>query len=372
MSRPSSKSAFANSTLPQRLVSSWDIHDEQEPIKIGIVLTGGGSHGAFTAGVLSEILSTLYQFGEIVQITGTSAGACNAAVFGSGLNASGIDEAIKRGQEFWDRIKIHNSPLGKEMRKLTDWMLPRNLQWPNIPQPLFNPFYMATQLGQSLPAALIAEVIRDLIPDWQTNVQNGRVRIAVNAAKQSNYSKLENVILTREHLTPDGVGASVNLKPFGIHKISDTDNPKLKGFVFYDGAYCENGSLMPHLEAGVTDIIAIVLHDRRHGSLDTKLGLKHTDIHSQILQIMSDDSFSVPPRVHAIEIETLEGEIGGLSHIDDSSKLNADAGFIDLLYEAGKKAGQRWVIEKSHMLGVMTGYSVYPPALQTDAQKFIL
>jgi hypothetical protein len=372
MARPSSKSAFVDSALTHGMMSSWDAHDEQEPIKIGIVLTGGGSHGAFTAGVLSEILSTLYKFGKIVQITGTSAGACNAAVFGSGLNAAGVDEAIRRGQEFWDRIKIPNSPLGKEMRRLTDWMLPRNLQWPNIPQPLFNPFYVATQLGQSLPASLIAETIRDLIPDWQADVQNGHVGIAINAAKQSGYSTLENIILTRGNLTPDGVGASANLKTFGIHRISDTNNPKLKGCVFYDGAYCENGSLMPHLEAGVTDIIAIVLHDRRHGSLDPKLGLKHTDIHSQILQIMADDSFSVPPRIHAIEIETLEGEIGGLSHINDSSKLNADAGFIDLLYEAGKKAGQRWVIEKSHMLGVMTGYSVYPPALQTDAQKFIL
>jgi NTE family protein len=51
--------------------------------KIALALQGGGSHGAFTWGVLDRLLEdrTL----EIIAFTGTSAGAMNAVVAADGL-----------------------------------------------------------------------------------------------------------------------------------------------------------------------------------------------------------------------------------------------------------------------------------------------
>ena len=62
--------------------------------KIALALQGGGSHGAFTWGVLDRILEddTL----EIIGVTGTSAGAMNAVVMADGLVRGGREEARLR------------------------------------------------------------------------------------------------------------------------------------------------------------------------------------------------------------------------------------------------------------------------------------
>src|SRR5262249_7461439 len=59
--------------------------------KIALALQGGGSHGAFTWGVLDRILDdpTI----EIIGVTGTSAGAMNATALVGGLLRGGAQQA---------------------------------------------------------------------------------------------------------------------------------------------------------------------------------------------------------------------------------------------------------------------------------------
>jgi NTE family protein len=70
--------------------------------KIALALQGGGSHGAFTWGVLDRLLedATL----EIIGFTGTSAGAMNAVVAADGLLGGGPEGARQRLREFWEAI----------------------------------------------------------------------------------------------------------------------------------------------------------------------------------------------------------------------------------------------------------------------------
>lgn len=76
--------------------------DTKTPRKIALALQGGGSHGAFTWGVLDRILEdeTL----EIIGITGTSAGAMNTVVMADGLLRGGREGARNRLREFWESI----------------------------------------------------------------------------------------------------------------------------------------------------------------------------------------------------------------------------------------------------------------------------
>ena len=60
--------------------------------RIALALQGGGSHGAFTWGVLDRLLQEPF---DIVGITGTSAGAMNAAVLTDGLRRGDAAEARK-------------------------------------------------------------------------------------------------------------------------------------------------------------------------------------------------------------------------------------------------------------------------------------
>ena len=72
------------------------------PRRIALALQGGGSHGAFTWGVLDRLLEdeTL----EVIGITGTSAGAMNAVVMADGLVRGGRQEARLRLRQFWEEI----------------------------------------------------------------------------------------------------------------------------------------------------------------------------------------------------------------------------------------------------------------------------
>src|SRR5882672_8098305 len=69
---------------------------------ISLALQGGGSHGAFTWGVMHRLISEprLYIDG----ISGTSAGAMNAVVFTDGFVKGRRQGAINALAEFWGRI----------------------------------------------------------------------------------------------------------------------------------------------------------------------------------------------------------------------------------------------------------------------------
>ena len=66
----------------------------RKPILIDLALQGGGSHGAFTWGVLDRFLEEPWL--EIDGISGTSAGAMNAAVLVYGHQKGGAAEPERR------------------------------------------------------------------------------------------------------------------------------------------------------------------------------------------------------------------------------------------------------------------------------------
>lgn len=357
------KKIFDTSNLP----SEHNYHDDMQtpPINFGIVLTGGGSHGAFEAGVLETILPHLHKIGKISLITGTSAGAVNAVAVGGGLNASGPKEAIARLRATWNKVKAHGNIFSRGLRFFSDSFLPAEQRWPNLPESPFQTTELFQSLMPSTAAQFISKTVSQITPDWKSEVQNGPVRIAINTSLEcpNAPNTFEHVVLTGEDLTPDGVGASANIKKLGVHYICDTQNPDHQMRRAYDGAYHENGLLNPDLDPSITDYVMIVLHDRRHGKLDEEGALKHAEIHTHAMAFATYDSHS-PIRLHAVEIKSLGGEIGGLAHMNDTSKFNTDQEFIDLLYASGVEAGQKWIEENMSYLGEESSYTLYPPALR--------
>ena len=72
--------------------------------RVNLALQGGGAHGAFTWGVLEQLL-TDGRF-AIEGISGTSAGAMNAVMVADGLARGGPEEACKRLAEFWRAASV--------------------------------------------------------------------------------------------------------------------------------------------------------------------------------------------------------------------------------------------------------------------------
>jgi NTE family protein len=79
--------------------------DPRRPLKkrrIALALQGGGSHGAFTWGVLDRLLREPSL--EIVGISGTSAGAMNAGVLADGLRRGGASQAQLALHHYWEDV----------------------------------------------------------------------------------------------------------------------------------------------------------------------------------------------------------------------------------------------------------------------------
>src|SRR5215469_18224465 len=70
--------------------------------RINLALQGGGAHGAFTWGVLEQILGD--ERLVIEGVSGTSAGAVNAVMLVDGLIRGGREEAQKRLADFWRAV----------------------------------------------------------------------------------------------------------------------------------------------------------------------------------------------------------------------------------------------------------------------------
>ncbi len=73
--------------------------------RIAIACQGGGTHAAFTAGVLAALLAPPHRGRfELAALSGTSGGAVCAALAWSGLVTRGADEAIARLEGFWSEL----------------------------------------------------------------------------------------------------------------------------------------------------------------------------------------------------------------------------------------------------------------------------
>jgi NTE family protein len=70
--------------------------------KIALALQGGGSHGAFTWGVLDRLLDDATI--DIIGVTGTSAGAMNNAVLVDGLVRGGAKQARAELRQYWEKV----------------------------------------------------------------------------------------------------------------------------------------------------------------------------------------------------------------------------------------------------------------------------
>src|SRR5205807_7281528 len=74
----------------------------RDPILVDLALQGGGAHGAFTWGALDRLLEEPWL--RIDGISGTSAGAMNAAVLVDGHAKGGADGARAALENFWRRV----------------------------------------------------------------------------------------------------------------------------------------------------------------------------------------------------------------------------------------------------------------------------
>src|ERR1700687_505496 len=96
----------------------------REPVLVDLALQGGGSPGAFTWGVLDRLIEEPWL--PIEAISGTSAGAMNAALVADGWTQGGAKGARAAPEAYWRRVSraaafspLQRSPLARLMGRWT-------------------------------------------------------------------------------------------------------------------------------------------------------------------------------------------------------------------------------------------------------------
>ena len=111
---------------------------EERP-QVAIACQGGGSHAAFTAGLLSRLLEPQFvERYELVALSGTSGGAMCAALAWAGLISGGTEDARARLAGFWRDLEA-KEPVDAAMNFWSVWFarLPVTLEMsPYLFEPL--------------------------------------------------------------------------------------------------------------------------------------------------------------------------------------------------------------------------------------------
>ncbi|MGA7073863.1 patatin-like phospholipase family protein [Bradyrhizobium sp.] len=323
----------------------------REPVLVDLALQGGGSHGAFTWGVLDRLIEEPWL--RIEAISGTSAGAMNAAVVVDGWMQGGAEGARAALDAYWRRVSraaafspLQRSPLDRLMGRWTLDTSPAYVVMdlmarvlsPYDLNPLgFNP--LRTILTDSINFGQLARApIRLFIT--ATNVRTGRGRIFRNA-----------------EITADVLLASACL-PTMFQAIEIDGDP------YWDGGYAGNPTLTPLVrESDAHDTILVQINPRE------RPGRPRTA--SEVLDRLNEISFNSPLmkelRMIALLRQVADPGHGegarwagmrthrimsdALADFGASSKLNAEWEFLSLLKEEGRKSADAFLAAHGKDIG---------------------
>ena len=323
-----------------------------DPLPIDLALQGGGSHGAFTWGVLDRLLEES-RF-AIVAISGTSAGAMNAAVLADGWSEGGAQGARSALDKYWEKVSraaafspLQRSPLDRLMGR---WSLDTSPAYIAIdlmsrvlsPYDL-NPFDLNPLRGVLAESIDFDRLARSPIKLFvtATSVRTGRGRIFRN-----------------EEITADVLLASACL-PTMFRAV------EIDGEPYWDGGYAGNPTITPLIrESNAHDTILVQINPRERP--DTPRSA------AEILNRLNEVSFNSPLMKELRMIALLRqvadpGKGEGarwaqmrthriatdmLAQFGASSKLNAEREFVAMLRAEGRRAAEEFLQAHADDLGM--------------------
>ncbi len=219
---------------------------------LGFVLAGGGARGAYEAGVLRYVFTTLASRHGIDPnpdvISGTSVGALNGAWVG----AMGPQGAAQLW-EFWQNVtieQVYNFSLTDFLRRPSRW-LERTTEF-GEGVGIFDPTPLYQLIRDRVPwAALHARIDSGALKAFMisaTDVGSGRTRIFTDGDVRLRRAATSTA--TRCRIGPEHCLASAAI-PFVFPAI------RIDGRYFVDGALRQNTPLSPAVEAGIQRVLVV-------------------------------------------------------------------------------------------------------------------
>jgi len=324
---------------------------DPSPALIDLALQGGGSHGAFTWGVLDRLLEEPWL--RIAGISGTSAGAMNAAVLADGWMEGQAEGARSALERFWQRVSraaafspLQRSPIDRLMGR---WTLDTSPAYvfmdlmsrvlsPYVLNPLdFNP--LRRILSESVDCDRLTRSPIKLFVT-ATSVRTGRGRIFRNA-----------------EINADVLLASACL-PTMFRAV------EIDGEPYWDGGFTGNPTITPLVrETDAHDSIVVQINPRERPDTPRTA----PDILNRLNEISFNSPLMKELRMIALlrqvadpgtgegarwaEMRTHRIMTDMLAQFGASSKLNAEWKFIAMLRSEGRRAANEFLDSNGQDLG---------------------
>ncbi len=337
--------------------------------QLDLALQGGGSHGAFTWGVLERLLDE--EWLEIAGISGTSAGAMNAVTMAAGLMDDGREGAKRKLEQFWTSV-ASNAPFDVAAMAQPIWeaALPWWNAWMSPLQQYMN--FVGSHISPYQFNPLNLNPLRRILEDT-VNFESVRSCHKSNlfiAATHVTTGELK--VFKQSELTVDMVLASACL-PMLFQAV------EVEGQAYWDGGYAGNPTLMPLVaKTRADDLLLVQINPTERDELPTKamdimdrtdevtfnasllkelkaLALVKTLIdHSGCPKEESEEA-DFFRRVERLRLHRLAGD-DALVRLGAATKLKTDWPFISGLREAGRAAAGQWLQEHAQDLGKRSSY----------------
>lgn len=331
--------------------SDTSVRQARDTILVDLALQGGGSHGAFTWGVLDRLLEEPWL--RIDGISGTSAGAMNAVVLADGYAAGGPEGARAALEVFWQRVSdaarfspIRRSPL--------DMLLGR---WTLDTSPFFVAFDLAARLFSPYdinPRGVnpLREILEERV-DFK-RVAESPIRLFVTA---TNVRTGRGRVFRNAELTPDVLLASACL-PTLFQAI------EIDGEPYWDGGYSGNPTITPlvrECESRDTLLVAVNPVERQGTPRSAR----------EILDRLNEVSFNATLlkelRMIALLRQVADAGTGegarwagmrmhliasaALAKLGASSKFNAEWDFLTMLHGEGRSSARSFLEANGERVG---------------------
>jgi NTE family protein len=324
---------------------------DRTPVLIDLALQGGGSHGAFTWGVLDRLLEEPWL--KIEAISGTSAGAMNATVLADGWTEGGAAGAKKALDAYWRRVSgaaafspLQRSPLDRLMGRWTLDTSPAYFAFDLMTRMVspydLNPFGLnplRTILTESIDFERLKRAPIKLFVT-ATSVRTGRGRV-----------------FRCSEITPDVLLASACL-PTMFQAV------EIDGELYWDGGFAGNPTITPLVRESDGEDTILVQINPRERTVPPRTA-------AEILNRLNEVSFNSPLmkelRMIALlrqaadpgsgegarwaKMRTHRIESDKLTAFGASSKLNAEWQFISLLKEEGRRSADEFLAAHGNDLG---------------------
>jgi len=322
-----------------------------DTISIDLALQGGGAHGAYTWGVLDRILQEDRL--KIEGISGTSAGAMNAAALISGHAKAGNAGAREALELFWRHVSeaarlspLQRSPLDIMLGRWTLDSSPAFIA-SDLLSRLYSPYDFVTNSVNPLRQILADAVDFELLARapikifvTATSVSTGRARVFRNG-----------------DLTPDALLASTCL-PTMFRAI------EIDGEEYWDGGYSGNPTITPLVrECASSDTILVQINpverkEKPRSAADILNRLNEVSFNAVLLKELrmiallrqaANPDGREGARWAGMRIHRVTSEM--MSQLSASSKLLAEWDFLCVLRDEGRRSAQAFLDAHGDDLG---------------------